>query len=127
MEETRDERKEVQKIYRTTYESEKIKIQEEIEENEGVDIQELLLSKRREWVAKTMEDNNGKIPDDIAKYYDQFLPKEDPNDADEEAKNADADEGKGKKGKDKKGKEGKKGKGKKGKGGGDDGDAGDTK
>lgn len=120
MEETRKDRKMKQEANWKKYQDAKGILKEEINENQGVDIQEQMLKERREWVNDTKA-NTYKLPDDCKGFYER-LNAETPLSPEEEAAKAaeeeEADKGKkGKKGGDKKeGKKGKKGK----KGGGDD-------
>ena len=101
----------------------KDQLKEEIDDNQGVDIQENMLKERRDWITNFKENNNNKIPDDIKPFHDRFKVEDALSPEEEEAKKAAEEEG-GKKGK----KEAKKEKGKKGKkgkkgAGGDDGEA----
>lgn len=115
------ERKNIQQGNWRTYLTQKDSLKEEIDENQGVDIQEGMLKDRRDWITQFKENNNNKIPDDIKPFHERNNVEASPED--EDGKAADGDDG-GKKGKkDAKKEKGKKGKGKKGKGGGgDDGD-----
>lgn len=72
MEETRLERKMVQEANWKKYLDTKETLKEEIMENEGVDLMEFMLKDRREWINMKMETENGKIPDDISKFYERF-------------------------------------------------------
>jgi len=94
-------------------------LKDEIEENQGVDIQEKMIAERREWVNQYKESHNGKIPDDLAEFKNRF-DVETPLSPDEEGGKKDDEDGgkKKKKGGEAKKKGGKKGK--KAKGGGDD-------
>ena len=106
------------------YQHAKTLIQEEIQENEGVDIMEQMLKDRREWVNLQRENNLGKIPEDIKPFYDRFNTETPLSPEEEAAKKAAEEEEKAAKGKKKeKKKEDKKKKGKKKKGGDDDGAA----
>lgn len=83
-------------------------------------MQEVMLKDRREWVNQQMQDMDGKIPDDITKFYERFNTEDQPTPEEEAARKAEEEEAKKGK-KDKKGdkkKGGKKGKG--GKGGDED-------
>jgi hypothetical protein len=119
------ERKNIQEGNWRTYMTQKEQLKEEIDENQGVDIQEGMLKDRRDWITNHKENNNNKIPDDIKPFHARFAVESALSPEEEEAKKAAEDEGGGKKGKKEAKKEkGKKGKGKKGKGGGggEDGD-----
>ena len=123
MQQQMNERKNSQEGNWRTYLTQKDQLKEEIDENQGVDIQEGMLKDRRDWITENKEKNNNKIPDDIKGFHDRFKVEDALSPEDEEAKAAAEAEGGGKKGK----KEAKKEKGKKKKGkkagGGDDGDA----
>jgi hypothetical protein len=72
-----------------------------------------MLKDRREWINQKMETENGKVPDDIAKFYERFNAEDAPTEeelARKAAEDEDAKKNKGKKEK-KKEKKGKKGKG----------------
>ena len=98
----------------------KVQLKEEIDENEGTDIIEQMLKERREWINDQKEMNLGKIPDDIAPFYDRFKVEQLSPEEEAAKKAAEEEAAGGKKGKkDAKKDAGKKGKGKKGKGGGD--------
>lgn len=120
MEQTREDRKMVQDANWKKYDADKKLLKEEIEANEGIDIQEFMLKDRRDWTNKQMIENPGKIPDDITKYYQSFLVEDILSPEEEAARKAEDEEAKSaKKGKKDKKKE-KKGKGKKAGGGEDD-------
>ena len=112
MEETRLERKMVQEANWKKYIDTKETLKEEIMENEGVDLMEFMLKDRREWINMKMETENGKIPDDITKFYERFNT-ETPLSPEEEAqKKLEEEEAASKKKKKKGEKKKKKGKGK---------------
>lgn len=117
MEETRLERKMVQDANWKKYLDAKEALKQEIEENEGIDIQEAMLKDRREWINQKMETENGKVPDDIAKFYERFNAEDAPTEEELARRAAEEEEAKKNKGKKEKKKEKK---GKKGKGGDED-------
>jgi SpoVK/Ycf46/Vps4 family AAA+-type ATPase len=95
----------------------KQELEDDIEAIEGVDIMENMLNERRVWIQEQKAQTNGKVPQDIAKFYERNNLEQPLNAEDEEAKKAaEDDKGKKKGAKDK----GKKDKKKKGKDDGDD-------
>lgn len=93
------------------FDNAKQELEDNIEEIEGNDIIDNMLKERREWIQEQKAIMNGKVPADIAKFYERNN-LETPLSPEEEAEKAAAEEaekGKGKKEK-KKEKKGKKGK-----------------
>ena len=93
------------------FEKAKNELKEEIKEVEGGDIEDRELKKRRDWIQQYRADFPGKLPDDVAKFYEKDNVKEDKK----EGETSDDEKKDKKKGKKKGEKKGKKGKGKKGK------------
>lgn len=83
-----------------------------IEQVEGNDIKENMLKERRDWVMDEKAKMNGKIPTDIAKFYERNNLETPLSPEEEEAKKLEAEAEKGKKGKKEKAKAKGKGKGK---------------
>lgn len=99
MQQQMNERKNIQEGNWRTYLTQKDQLKEEIDENQGVDIQEGMLKDRRDWITETKEKNNNKIPDDIKGFHDRFKVEDALSPEEEEAKAAAEAEGGGKKGK----------------------------
>lgn len=97
------------------FDNAKQELMDNIEEIEGNDIIDNMLKERREWIQEEKAKQNGKIPADIAKFYERNNLETPLSPEDEEAKKLAEEQEKGKKGKKEKKKE-KKGKGKKGAG-----------
>jgi hypothetical protein len=119
MEDIRAQRKMTQEAHWKKYLAEKEKIKDEIDENEGQDLQENMMRERREFL-NVERQIAGKLPSDVAKVLEKFYNKdnvETPLSPEEEAAKALEDEEAAKK--KKKGKKEKKKKGKKKKKGGD--------
>lgn len=102
------------------FDNAKQELEDHIEEIEGNDIIENMLRERRDWIQDEKAKANGKVPQDIAKFYERNNLETPLSPEEEEAKKA-AEEEKGKKGKKEKKEKGKKGK--KGKGDDDEGKA----
>lgn len=71
MEEIRAQRKMTQEAHWKNYLAAKEQLKAEIDENEGTDLQEEMMKVRREWINEQRQ-MAGKIPDDIAKFYERF-------------------------------------------------------
>jgi hypothetical protein len=117
---TEDERKLVQKNFMDEFEQAKEDLKEEIQDNEGVDIQEQMLKERRDWIQEYKALHANKPPEDLKDFYERFNTETPLSPEDEELKKLQEDEES--KSKKKKKKEEKKDKGKKKKKKGDDGD-----
>lgn len=116
MNEQKIHRKQMQEDHMIVFDNAKQELEDAIEEIEGNDIIDNMLQERRVWIQEQKAISNGKVPADIAKFYERNN-LETPLTEEEEAAKAAAEEGKGK-GKKEKKKEKKKGK--KGKGDDDD-------
>lgn len=94
------------------FDNAKEELMDEIEEIEGNDIIDNMLKERREWIQQQKAMTNGKIPADIAKFYERNNLETPLSPEEEAAKKAEEEAEKGKKGKKEKKKEkkGKKGK-----------------
>ena len=108
------------KQYEQDFKSEKDFLKDEVECNEGQDIEENMLKERRDWVQEYKANHNGKAPDDLKDFYDRFNVETPLTPEEQEAKRLqDEEDAKAKKGKKDKAKKDK-GKKKKKKGGDDD-------
>jgi IQ and AAA domain-containing protein len=117
MNDTNEHRKQLQEDHMIVFDFAKQELEDDIEAIEGVDIMENMLNERRVWIQEQKAQTNGKVPQDIAKFYERNNLEQPLNAEDEEAKKAaEDDKGKKKGAKDK----GKKDKKKKGKDDGDD-------
>ena len=72
MEQIRNERKMVQETNWKNYLKAKEELKEEIDENEGTDIQEQMKKERREFLTEQRNVNRGKLPADNDKFLDLF-------------------------------------------------------
>lgn len=122
MHEVRKERKMVQETNWKNYIKAKEDLKNEIDENEGTDIQEQMMKERRDFITEERKINQGKVPKDndklMEKFYERFNVEAALSPEEEEAKKAaeEAEAAAKKKGKKKDAggaKKGKKGKGKK--------------
>lgn len=107
--ETAEHRKQLQEDHMIVFDNAKEELMDEIEEVEGNDIIDNMLKERREWVQQQKAMTNGKIPADIAKFYERNNLETPLSPEEEAAKKAEEEAEKGKKGKKEKKKE-KKGK-----------------
>jgi len=106
----------MQEDHMIVFDNAKQELEDAIEEIEGNDIMDNMLQERREWIQEQKAIANGKVPQDIAKFYERNNLQEPLSPEEQAAKDAE-DEAGGKKGKKDKKKEKK---GKKKKGGDDD-------
>lgn len=115
MEATIEHRKQLQEDHMITFDNAKVELEDNIEEIEGNDIIDNMLKERREWIQEQKVITNGKVPTDIAKFYERNNLETPLSPEEEAAKKAAEEAEKGKKGKKekKKDKKGKKGKGEK--------------
>ena len=84
------------------FDNAKQELEDAIEDIEGNDIMENMLQERREWIQEQKAMANGKVPADIAKFYERNNLEQPLSPEEEEAKKAAEEAEKGKKGKDKK-------------------------
>ena len=110
----------MQKNFMDEFEQAKEDLKEEIQDNEGVDIQEQMLKERRDWIQEYKALHANKPPEDLKDFYERFNTETPLSPEDEELKKLQEDDDA--KSKKKKKKEEKKDKGKKKKKKGDDGD-----
>lgn len=112
-----EHRKQLQEDHMIVFDNAKQELMDNIDVIEGNDIRDNMLKERREWIMEEKAKMNGKIPNDIAKFYERNNLETPLSPEEEEAKKAAEEAEKGKKGK----KEAKKkDKGKKGKSADDD-------
>jgi len=116
MNDTNEHRKQLQEDHMIVFDFAKQELEDDIEAIEGVDIMENMLNERRVWIQEQKAQTNGKVPQDIAKFYERNNLEQPLNAEDEEAKKAAEDDKGKKKGAKDKGKDKKK----KGKDDGDD-------
>ena len=68
---TQTERKIIQRKNMEEFDQAKEDLKDEIGENEGQDIKEDMVKKRREWVDEYRASHQGKIPDDLKGFYEK--------------------------------------------------------
>ena len=88
-----------------TFDNAKVELEDNIEEIEGNDIIDNMLKERREWIQEQKVITNGKVPADIAKFYERNNLETPLSPEEEAAKKAAEEAEKGKKGKKEKKKE----------------------
>lgn len=71
MKETEENRKLVQKNFMDEFENAKEELKDEIQENEGNDIEENMLKERRDWIHQYKALHANKPPDDLKEFYER--------------------------------------------------------
>ena len=71
MKETMENRKLVQKSYMDEFDNAKEDLMQEIQENEGLDIEEAMLKDRRDWIHQYKALHANKPPDDLKAFYER--------------------------------------------------------
>ena len=54
------------------FETDKVTLKEEIEENEGTDLKDQMLKERRDWIQEYKALHANKPPEDLKKFYERF-------------------------------------------------------
>lgn len=69
MKETIANRKLVQKNFMDDFDNAKTELKDDIQDNEGADIEDAMLKERRDWIQQYKALHNNKPPDDLKEFY----------------------------------------------------------
>lgn len=69
MKDTIANRKLVQKNFMDDFDNAKNELKDDIQDNEGADIEDAMLKERRDWIQQYKALNNNKPPDDLKEFY----------------------------------------------------------